>query len=189
LCGEQGSHAAWLVLQHADTTTQGKYLPLLKETALIGEASMQDYAYLLDRVLIHRKQPQIYGTQAFYEEESKTYMLYHVQDPENLDHRRLEIGLIKIDDYLFIMNNKSSYLGVQVLLLNDSLALSFGLQIGKGLLIAAIQPGSPAEIAGLNVNDVLIEIDGIQMNSFAELTSYISRKQAGDTVQIIYKII
>ena len=63
LAGEDGAHAAWLLLQHADVNFQEQCLPLMVEAVGRGDASPRDLAYLKDRVLMWRGEPQIYGTQ------------------------------------------------------------------------------------------------------------------------------
>lgn len=63
LVGEAGAHAAWLLVQHAPPDMQEECLPLLQDAVARGDASPADLAYLMDRVLMHRGEPQIYGTQ------------------------------------------------------------------------------------------------------------------------------
>jgi hypothetical protein len=63
LAGEAGAHAAWLLAQHAPPDLQEECLPLLQDAVARGEASPADLAYLMDRVLLHRGEPQVCGTQ------------------------------------------------------------------------------------------------------------------------------
>lgn len=91
LVGEAGAHAAWLLAQHAPPEFQEGCLPLLEDAVARGDASPQDLAYLLDRVLMHRGQPQIYGTQ--YLVSGGILTLWTVQDPDGLDTRRAALGL------------------------------------------------------------------------------------------------
>jgi hypothetical protein len=65
LVGDDGSAAAWLVVQHMDTDLefQRKCLALMQEAFLIGEVKPRNLAYLTDRVLTHEGKPQMYGTQ------------------------------------------------------------------------------------------------------------------------------
>jgi hypothetical protein len=62
LVGETGAHAAWLLAQHAPPDLQEECLPLLQDAVARDDASPADLAYLMDRVLMHRGEPQIYGT-------------------------------------------------------------------------------------------------------------------------------
>lgn len=91
LVGEAAAHAAWLLAQHAPPEFQEQCLPLLQDAVARGDASPRDLAYLMDRVLMHRGQPQIYGTQYLVSEGILT--LWTVQDPDGLDKRRAALGL------------------------------------------------------------------------------------------------
>jgi hypothetical protein len=91
LVGEEAAHAAWLLAQHAQPQFQEQWLPLLEDAADRGDASPADVAYLRDRVLMHRGEPQLYGTQYLIEDGVLT--LWTVRDPEGLDQRRAAIGL------------------------------------------------------------------------------------------------
>jgi hypothetical protein len=91
LAGENGAHAAWLLLHHAELDFQEQCLPLLMEAVGRGDASPRDLAYLKDRVLMRRGEPQIYGTQ--YLVKDGVPELWTVRDPEGLDERRAALGL------------------------------------------------------------------------------------------------
>jgi hypothetical protein len=91
LVGQDGAHAAWLIAQHSVPDLQELWLPLLEAAAACHDASRTDLAYLTDRVLMHRGDPQRYGTQYTYSEGELT--LWPVESPEDLDERRAELGL------------------------------------------------------------------------------------------------
>jgi hypothetical protein len=92
LAGEQGAHAAWLLAQHAPPDLQEEWLPLLEDAVARGDASPADLAYLMDRVLVHRGEAQVYGTQ--YLERDGVLELCEVLDPSGLDQRRAALGLV-----------------------------------------------------------------------------------------------
>jgi hypothetical protein len=92
LLGEAGAHAAWLLAQHAPPDLQEECLPLLQEAVARGDASPVDLAYLLDRVLMHRGEPQVYGTQ-YRQVGNGPLELWTVRDPSGLDQRRAALGL------------------------------------------------------------------------------------------------
>jgi hypothetical protein len=92
LVGEAGAHAAWLLAQHAPPDLQEECLPLLQDAVARGDASPVDLAYLLDRVLTHRGEPQVYGTQ-YRAVGNGPLELCPVRDPSGLDQRRAALGL------------------------------------------------------------------------------------------------
>jgi len=100
LVGLNGSGGFWLIVQHQDQDLefQKQCLPLLKEAVDRQDAQMRDYAYLLDRVRLNEKLPQVYGTQ-FKFKEGKCY-LHPIEDRENLEQRRLEAGLMPFESYI-----------------------------------------------------------------------------------------
>jgi hypothetical protein len=91
LVGEAAAHAAWLLVQHAPPDFQEDCLPLLEGAVARDDASRRDLAYLIDRVLMHRGEPQIYGTQ--YLEKDGIVTLWQVHEPAGLDERRAALGL------------------------------------------------------------------------------------------------
>jgi Family of unknown function (DUF6624) len=105
LAGQDGAHAAWLLVQHAPPDFQEQCLPLLEQAAARGDASPRDLAYLHDRVLLFRGEPQIYGTQ--YLVKDGVPELWTVRDPEGLDARRAALGLEPGPD-LSVRRNSSS---------------------------------------------------------------------------------
>jgi len=91
LAGADGAHAAWLLVQHAPPEFQEECLPLLEDAVARGDAAPRDLAYLTDRVLMHRGEPQVYGTQ--YQIIQGRLTLWRVRDPDGLDQRRAQLGL------------------------------------------------------------------------------------------------
>jgi len=112
LVGEDGAHAAWLLVQHmdADPAFQERCLELLKVAVKGGRASGKDLAYLTDRVRVAQGQPQTYGTQ--FRQDGEFTVLAPVEDPEGLDRRRAELGLPTMDEYYRMM--RETYPGIRL---------------------------------------------------------------------------
>jgi hypothetical protein len=100
LVGEEGSRAAFLVLQHGDVATQERYLPLVKQAAAAREIAPGLAAMLEDRVLMQRGQPQIYGTQLRVDPATRQMSLWPVRDEAAVDQRRASVGLNPLAEYL-----------------------------------------------------------------------------------------
>lgn len=98
--GTDGAQAAWILVQHADhdRSFQKECLSLLREAFKRGEATGEQFAYLTDRVLIGEKQKQLYGTQ-LREVDGRLRPL-PIEDEENVDKRRGELGLTSLAAYL-----------------------------------------------------------------------------------------
>ena len=94
LAGEDGMHAAWLVLQHAigEPEVQRGCLPILREAASRGEATAAQVAYLEDRIAFFERRPQRYGTQFDWDERGMLSP-WPIEDPDGVDARRADVGL------------------------------------------------------------------------------------------------
>ena len=100
LVGTDGAHAAWLLTQHADAEPafQRQCLGLIGAAVEAGEASLLEYAYLTDRVLLAEGRSQVYGTQVT--RSGGAYVPRDLRDPELVDERRAAAGLEPLAEYL-----------------------------------------------------------------------------------------
>src|SRR4051812_31381704 len=87
LVGDDGTHAAWLLVQHAEVSFMARCLPLMERAVSAGEAFPNDYAYLLDLVRMNQGKPQVYGTQFISGADGKL-VLHPIEDPDHVDERR-----------------------------------------------------------------------------------------------------
>jgi hypothetical protein len=101
LVGDEGSHGAWLLLQHADrdSALQNTALHLLESAVRSGDASPRDLAYLTDRVRVAEGRPQIYGTQLEYDGRGCASPKPS-EEPAQLDARRASVGLEPVAQYV-----------------------------------------------------------------------------------------
>lgn len=101
--GAEGADKMWLLVQHCDREIefQKTCLQLLKGSVAKGDAPKKHLAYLMDRVLVNEGKPQVYGTQVQIIEGKA--LPRPVEDPDNLDKRRKEMGLGSFADYLLLL--------------------------------------------------------------------------------------
>lgn len=80
-------------------------------------------------------------------------------------------------------------IGVSVSNLNpNSYAVAYNL-IPNGAYVLEVESGSPAEQAGMLVDDIVVSVDGTRISSKEEMTSILQSKQAGDTVILkVYRV-
>jgi hypothetical protein len=100
IVGEEGNSTLFLVIQHSNTQTQLKYLPMFREAVKDGKAKSSDLALMEDRVLLAQGQKQIYGSQIGIDMKTNEYLLSPMIDPDNVDKRRAEVGLMPLSEYL-----------------------------------------------------------------------------------------
>lgn len=58
--------------------------------------------------------------------------------------------------------------------------------ITSGVIITSVEVATPAEKAGLEKYDVIVEMDGKEISSTTDLTSALYSKKVGDTVEVTY---
>ncbi|MCK0178465.1 hypothetical protein MWU50_04100 [Flavobacteriaceae bacterium S0862] len=98
--GEQGNWTICNVIQHAENDVRIKYLPMMKEAVLEKQLQPRFLVRAQDRIATEQGQLQIYGGQMKYYPETKSFNVWPVFEPENIDKRRAEIGLEPIAEFL-----------------------------------------------------------------------------------------
>ena len=97
--GEKGNSALFLVVQHAPLSTQEKYLPMMREAVKKGKARGTSLALLEDRVLMRNGKRQLYGSQVVTDPETSEKRFFPIEDVDNVDRRRAEVGLQPLAEY------------------------------------------------------------------------------------------
>ena len=100
IVGEQGNTTLFLVIQHADLATQENYLPIMRIAVKNGKAKASSLALLEDRVALREGKKQIYGSQIVRDEATQKSYVSPLEDPENVDKRRAEVGLEPLAEYV-----------------------------------------------------------------------------------------
>lgn len=77
-------------------------------------------------------------------------------------------------------------LGVAAQEVNQTLAESFGLDAPRGALVAQVEPGSPADKAGLRSGDVILRVGKEPVDRIADLPLLVGQAQPGERVDIGY---
>jgi len=76
------------------------------------------------------------------------------------------------------------WLGVSIQRITPELAESLGLEERRGALVAGVEPGSPAEQAGIKTGDVIIEYGGEKVADSTELPIMVARTEVEKPVKI-----
>ncbi|UTW66315.1 hypothetical protein KFE94_16945 [bacterium SCSIO 12643] len=97
--GEEANQSLWLIIQHAPLEVQEKYLPLLRASVDAGHSQGWHLAFLEDRVLMRNKKNQIYGTQSLYDQETKTFKIYPIEDVAHVNERREKLGMETVEEF------------------------------------------------------------------------------------------
>jgi serine protease Do len=75
-------------------------------------------------------------------------------------------------------------IGVAIQPVSKDLAESFGLDKPKGALVANVEPGSPAEKAGLQSGDILLSVNGKDIEQSGDVPRIIGEMRPGDSAAL-----
>lgn len=90
-------------------------------------------------------------------------------------------GIVELDG---LLAGKRAFLGVTLTDITPGLREYFGAPKDSGILIGDIEDGSPADKAGVRVGDIIIAIDGKDVESSWDLRKALQDKKDGDSVRI-----
>jgi serine protease Do len=76
------------------------------------------------------------------------------------------------------------YLGMRISEVNDDARQAFNAPGAVGALVQSVEPGKPADAAGIKTGDIITELDGKKISSNRELIDYVSYLPVGSSVKI-----
>lgn len=123
------------------------------------------------------KKGELVGVNTAIISQTGSYAGYSFAIPSNMVHKIA-------DDLIAYGAVQRVMLGVSVAEIDANFAAQLKLSAPMGVYISEVQKSSPAEAAGLRNGDVLVEIDGAKVNSFAVMQENISRYRPGDTATV-----
>ena len=88
------------------------------------------------------------------------------------------------EDLIEFGNVQKGLLGVSGNALNTEIAEKFEIDDTQGFLIGEVIEGMGAEEAGLRTGDIIKKVDDVVINSFSDLTGYLSTKRPGEKVKL-----
>lgn len=111
--------------------------------------------------------------------QSGAYEGYSFAVPSNLAQKVLE----DLRDHGMVQRG---LLGVFIEPVTPEMAKNLGLPAAEGIRITRITPGSGADDAGLQPDDVILEIEGIRTRSISEMQEQVGLHRPGNTLQVEY---
>ena len=76
------------------------------------------------------------------------------------------------------------YIGVQISSVDEVSAKAYKLEKVAGVIVQKVLDGSPAEKAGIEIGDVILDLDGAPVNTSNELQSRVSMHKVGDAIKL-----
>jgi membrane-associated protease RseP (regulator of RpoE activity) len=87
--------------------------------------------------------------------------------------------------FSFSFGSGKGRLGTSVVSLTEELRLHFGAPADAGILVSKVEPGSPAQKAGIKVGDVITKVDGDVVTDSSDVSSALADKKSGDAASVV----
>ncbi len=67
------------------------------------------------------------------------------------------------------------------------MAKELGLKADHGVVVAGVQPGSPADLAGIHTGDIILQVNRQPANSVKDVTDVIAKADDEETLLLLVK--
>ncbi len=120
---------------------------------------------------------QLIGINTAIASQSGSYQGYGFAVPSNLA-MKVATDLIEFGEV------KRALLGVSIVSVDYNRAVTLGLSEVKGVEVVVITEGGAADVAGMQVGDVILKVNGIEVNESNQLQEKIAIVRPGETVDL-----
>jgi serine protease Do len=83
-----------------------------------------------------------------------------------------------------VQTGQKPFMGVTVDTVTTPLRKQYKLKANQGLLVMKVFPNSSAQVAGIRVNDVIVQLDDSTIRATPQFVALVQGYKAGDTVQL-----
>lgn len=122
---------------------------------------------------------ELIGINTMISSQTGSYVGYSFAIPSNITRKIIE-------DIMEFGNVQRGILGVEGGELNSKASQELGINDTEGFYINKVTKNSGAEKAGLQKGDIIKKLDSQKINTFSELSGYISTKRPNDKVQVTF---
>lgn len=122
---------------------------------------------------------ELIGINTMISSPTGSYAGYSFAVPSNITRKIIE-------DIMEFGNVQRGILGVEGGELNSKASQELGINDTEGFYINKVTQNSGAEKAGLKKGDIIKKLDSQKIDSFSELSGYISTKRPNDKIQVTY---
>jgi serine protease Do len=122
---------------------------------------------------------ELIGINTMISSQTGSYVGYSFAVPSNITRKIIE-------DIMEFGNVQRGILGVEGGELNSKASKELGINDTEGFYINKVTKNSGAEKAGLQKGDIIKKLDTQRINTFSELSGYISTKRPNDKVQVTF---
>jgi serine protease Do len=122
---------------------------------------------------------ELIGINTMISSQTGSYVGYSFAVPSNITRKIIE-------DIMEFGNVQRGILGVEGGELNSKASKELGVNDTEGFYINRVTKNSGAEKAGLQKGDIIKKLDNQRINTFSELSGYISTKRPNDKIQVTF---
>ncbi len=90
-----------------------------------------------------------------------------------------------VEDLLDDGQVQRGFLGIEIRDLSEALAKNYGVNDATGALITYVSPDSPAQKAGIRVEDIVIQINGQRVDDSSRLRLIVSSMKPGTSIPVV----
>lgn len=96
----------------------------------------------------------------------------------------VNLARVVVEDIIQHGHVRRAYLGVQIDVIDETTARALGMDTVRGVLVQGLIDGGPAERSGIEAGDVILTVDGKEVNQPNELQMEIARRQPDSEITI-----
>jgi serine protease Do len=89
------------------------------------------------------------------------------------------------DDILTEGATKKPWLGIVGLSMTQEIARYYNMPVDHGVLVTKVANGSPAEIAGMEDGDIILQIGNVELLRIEDLIAQIRKRKVGERVRVL----
>jgi serine protease Do len=121
---------------------------------------------------------EVIGVNTAIKTETGTYIGYGFAVPIN-------IAKTVMDDFIKFGEVRRGYIGVQIEMMTPVRAEGVGLDKPRGVFISNVLVGKAAEKAGIKAGDVILEVEGMEVNKPNQLQAKVGSYNPGDEISLV----
>ena len=80
--------------------------------------------------------------------------------------------------------DRNFWTGLSIQNLDERISKYYGLKSSKGVVVTQVQPGSPADTAGIEVGDIILEVEGEKINDENDIKSIFNEFRTGQIITL-----
>ncbi|MCB0056738.1 MAG: trypsin-like peptidase domain-containing protein, partial [Caldilineaceae bacterium] len=90
-----------------------------------------------------------------------------------------------IDQLVEFGETRRGYIGVRIQAVTEEIADSLGMDKAAGALVAGVSPDGPAEAAGIETGDIILEFDGQEIGEYRDLSRVVADTLVGSESEVV----